>query len=230
MPISRHRADVADPTTVAQTPDRPSVVRTTGGTDADPAAGPDGLTTPTSERAGGRRRRSSTWRAFQIATVLAVWSISGRSAPVMAAPCWEPPVDAAVSDPYRRPPCKWCPGNRGIEFDTGPGEPVHAVAAGTVTFAGPVAGTWFVVVLHGDGLRTTYGNVTDLTVSAGSSVVGGMRIATTAGRLHFGVRDGDEYLDPTPFLGEWVGRPRLIPVDGSPPRPAPPPRLSCVSG
>ena len=47
------------------------------------------------------------------------------------------------------------------------------------------------------------------------------------GHLHFGLRDGDVYLDPAPYLGRLVGRPRLVPDDGTVARPAPPPRLRC---
>ena len=48
---------------------------------------------------------------------------------VHAAPCWRPPVAAPVADPFRKPPCAWCPGNRGIEYRTQEGAPVTAVAA-----------------------------------------------------------------------------------------------------
>ena len=47
------------------------------------------------------------------------------------------------------------------------------------------------------------------------------------GHLHLGVRQGDDYLDPEPMLGETVGVPRLVPTDGGPAAPAPPTTLRC---
>src|SRR5262245_2865597 len=67
-------------------------------------------------------------------------------------PCLNAPVRAPVIDPFRTPGCRWCAGNRGIEYGTTPGTLVRASAAGTVTFAGVVAGTRYVVVLHPSGL------------------------------------------------------------------------------
>lgn len=144
-----------------------------------------------------------------------------------AGSCWWPPVEAPVSDPYRPPDCRWCPGNRGIEYATPPGVAVVAVATGRVTFARAVAGTGYVVVRHGDGRRVTYGNVVAGAIDAGDLVIRGMSVGTTAGRLHFGLRLGDRYVDPAPFLGRPVFSPRLIPSNGSPAAPGRPPRLRC---
>lgn len=155
-------------------------------------------------------------------------------ATAFAAPCWAPPVAAPVADPYRAPLCHWCPGNRGIEYATGAGATVRAVAAGRVTFAGSVAGTVYVTVTHGNGWRASYGNLATRAVGPGDTVVAGMVLGTAAGRLHFGLREpadrGDAYLDPTPYLGEWRRRAWLIPTDGSPARPGPPPTLRCAGG
>ena len=155
------------------------------------------------------------------------------SAPALAAPCWPPPTEARVSDPYRPPGCAWCPGNRGIEYATPAGTQVRSVAAGTVTFAGDVAGAVYVVVEVANGWRLTYGNLAEREVDRGDTVVAGSMLGRTAGRLHLGLRDRveqgpDAYLDPTPYLGEWRRRPRLIPTDGSPGRAAPPPTLQCA--
>lgn len=170
-----------------------------------------------------------------LSTAIAV-AVAATAAPgaVGAAPCWPPPVDAAVSDPYRPPACPWCPGNRGIEYATSPGDPVRAAAAGTVTFAGPVAGVRYVVVEIAGGWRLTYGNVDDPRVAPGDRVVAGMTVGRAAGPFHLGLRDradagSDAYLDPTPYLGAWRHRVRLIPTDASAPRPAPAPTLVCPS-
>lgn len=149
-------------------------------------------------------------------------------APHMAAvACWSPPVPAAVAEPFRQPQCRWCPGNRGIEYATALGDPVRAVAAGTVTFAGSVAGTTYVVVGHADGLRVTYGNLLETGWQVGDTVVAGVVIGHAAGHLHLGVRHGDEYVDPAPMLGERVGVPRLVPTDGAAAPPAPASVLRC---
>ncbi|MFP5489044.1 MAG: hypothetical protein ACLGHQ_12150, partial [Acidimicrobiia bacterium] len=74
-----------------------------------------------------------------LAVALAGAVVSG-DARVVAATCWYPPVEANVRDPFRDPGCPWCPGNRGIEFATRPGQPGTAVAAGRGSFVGTVAG------------------------------------------------------------------------------------------
>lgn len=174
-------------------------------------------------------------RIRPIVPLVVFLAVVAAPASARAAPCWAPPVEAPVTDPFRAPACPWCPGNRGIEYGTPPGAAVRAVAAGTVTFAGDVAGTRYVVVELAGGWRVTYGNLADREVGRGDRVVAGQRLGTTAGRFHFGLRDraaagdppgDDAYLDPTPYLGEWRYRVRLIPVDGVP-RPSPPPTLVC---
>ncbi len=144
-----------------------------------------------------------------------------------ARPCWHPPVRAPVVDPFREPECRWCPGNRGIEYDTSPGRPVTAVATGRVTFAGSIAGTVYVVVRHGDDLRITYGNLSSTSYDVGDLVVRGVILGRSGGNLHFGVRQGERYVDPAPYLGRPVYRPRLIPDDRTRSTPASPPRLQC---
>jgi len=143
------------------------------------------------------------------------------------APCWAPPVDAPVTDPFRAPQCEWCPGNRGIEYGPTAGQVVSAVAAGSVVFAGTVVGTRYVVVAHDDGLRATYGRLRTVAVRKGATIRAGQRIGTTGTAFYFGLRRGDAIVDPTPLLGveEWPTR--LVPTDGSP-APAPSAaRLAC---
>lgn len=147
-----------------------------------------------------------------------------------AAPCWRPPVPAPVADPFRPPPCRWCAGNRGIEYATVPGTTVRAVAGGTVTFSGVVAGTRYVVVELPSGWRLTYGRLASSALRTGDRVVGEMTIGRAGGALFFGLRVDGRYRDPAPHLGTLAGRPRLVPADGTAPRPAPPPRLRCATG
>jgi len=145
-------------------------------------------------------------------------------------PCLRPPVEALVADPFRVPLCPWCPGNRGLEYDVPAGTVARAAAAGIVTFSGSVAGVIYVVVEHADGLRATYGRLAAAAVETGRRVAAGQVVGRSGEGLFFGLRRGDTYIDPAPLLGRLVERPRLVPTDGTAPRPAPPPVLACRAG
>ncbi|MFE1241733.1 murein hydrolase activator EnvC family protein [Streptomyces tendae] len=130
---------------------------------------------------------------------------------------WEPPAT-----PYG-------PGHRGVDLAAGGGAPVRAVAAGRVSFAGPVAGRGVVSVeLAGTGappLRTTYAPV-EATVRKGDEVAAGEVLGTVepagphcAPCLHWGLLRGEVYLDPLSLLPPWLlytGPSRLLPVLGVP--------------
>jgi murein DD-endopeptidase MepM/ murein hydrolase activator NlpD len=167
------------------------------------------------------------------AVLAALVAVLTGGVPAGAAGCWPPPVEAPVVDPFRQPACPWCPGNRGLEYDTRHGDAVRAVATGTVTFAGEVAGMTYLVVRLPDGQRVTYGNLAANRFAPGDVVLRGVTVGRAAGRLHLGVRtagrdgNGGEYVDPAPLMGSWYRRPRLIPVTADQPAPAPPPLLRC---
>jgi murein DD-endopeptidase MepM/ murein hydrolase activator NlpD len=85
---------------------------------------------------------------------------------------------------------------------------VLAAGAGTITFAGQIAGRGVVVVRHDDGLRTTYEPVTP-DVAAGQVVTRGTPIGTVQAGvphcalgpcLHWGALAADRYLDPLTLL------------------------------
>jgi murein DD-endopeptidase MepM/ murein hydrolase activator NlpD len=139
---------------------------------------------------------------------------------VLVTTCFLPPVDGPVVEPFDAPACRWCPGHRGLTFAVADGDPVRAVAAGTVTFSGMVAGTAYVVVLLADGQRVTYGELRERLVAEGEQVVAGQVVATATTHLHLGLRLGDRYIDPAPFLGVPGRHPRLVPPAGAPRRPA----------
>jgi murein DD-endopeptidase MepM/ murein hydrolase activator NlpD len=153
------------------------------------------------------------------------------ASPVAAAPCWTPPVDGPVVEPYRAPACTYCPGHRGIDFSSRPGQAVRAVAAGLVSFAGSVVGTRYVVVDHGDGLRATYGRLATVRVRRGSPIAAGDVIGTTTDTLYFGLRRGvapdDDPVDPTSMLGIRRYPARLVPTDGTRAPSPGPGRLVC---
>ena len=141
--------------------------------------------------------------------------------------CYVPPVDAPIIDPFRQPPCEQCAGNRGLEYATSVGTPVRAIARGTVSFSGVVAGTRYIVVDQPDGYRATYGRLGAAFVGIGAQVSAGSVVGTTTAGFYFGLRVGETYVDPAPMLGTYRYRPRLVPTDGSARRPAPPPTLEC---
>ncbi|GHJ13374.1 hypothetical protein TPA0908_13690 [Micromonospora sp. AKA38] len=123
------------------------------------------------------------------------------------------------------PPEPWLPGHRGVDLVATPGAEVRAAGAGTVLFAGAVAGRPVLTVGHGDGLRTTYEPVRSR-LAAGTRVDAGTPVGellaghpgcAAAACLHWGLRHGDDYLDPLALLG--LGRVRLLPLDPTPANP-----------
>jgi murein DD-endopeptidase MepM/ murein hydrolase activator NlpD len=137
---------------------------------------------------------------------------AAQTAPPPGSVEYRPPVDAPVVDPFRPPATPYGPGNRGVDLATREGEPVAASAPGEVVFAGPVAGTLHVVVLHADGLRTSYSFLRTVEVRTGARVDAGDRVGTAATVLHVGVRAGDAYLDPTALWGDGY-EVRLVPLE-----------------
>lgn len=144
------------------------------------------------------------------------------------AQCLPPPVDVPIAIGFSQPACDYCAGHRGLEYHPPPGVAVRAVLGGVVSFAGRVAGTLYVVVAQPDGSRATYGMLLTRVVGEGDGVDAGQVVGYSSARLYFGLRDpAGDYLDPTGMLGRWVGRPRLVPLDGVRARRAPPPTLEC---
>ena len=133
---------------------------------------------------------------------------------------WTAPVvgPVLVLQPFDPPQEPWLPGHRGVDLDADVGDPVLAAGAGTVTWAAPIAGRGVVVVLHEDGRRTTYEPV-DPSVSVGDAVEAGDPLGVIApgvghcggvpSCLHWGLRRGEDYLDPMLLLRR--GRPVLLP-------------------
>jgi murein DD-endopeptidase MepM/ murein hydrolase activator NlpD len=125
----------------------------------------------------------------------------------------------AVTRPFTPPPTAYTAGHRGVDLAGGAGQPVLAVGAGVVAFAGLVAGRPVVSVDHPDGLRTTYEPVQP-GVAAGQVVARGSPLGVlVAGHpgcpveacLHWGLRRGSAYLDPLSLL--QLPRVRLLPWD-----------------
>src|SRR5438067_3917789 len=137
---------------------------------------------------------------------------AGLAPPAAADAAYRPPVDAPVADVFRPPPQPWAAGNRGLDYATRPGQEVRAAADGEVVFAGPVAGTLHVVVLHPDGVRTSYSFLASLRVQRGDHVRQGEVVGTAGGQpFHFGARVGDAYVDPALLFGGGPPGVHLVP-------------------
>ncbi|MEO6122477.1 MAG: peptidoglycan DD-metalloendopeptidase family protein [Ilumatobacteraceae bacterium] len=142
--------------------------------------------------------------------------------------CYLAPVDARVAVPFEAPACNYCPGHRGQEYDVARDTPVRAAAAGVATFVGIVVGVRYVVVAHDDGIRATYGMLSDADVILGERVVAGQLVGWSSTRLYFGLKASDDTpLDPSLFVAVATRRPRLVPTDGSTSRPAAQRARSC---
>lgn len=141
----------------------------------------------------------------------------------------QPPLPGAVLRGFVVGEQNWEPGHRGVDLAGAPGDPVMAAAAGRISWSGVIAGVPMVTVQHPDGIRTTYQPVLALAlvddqVSAGQ-VIGTLQAGhcLESACLHWGVRDGDRYLDPLAWLGGWQdAEVRLLPRSAQP-RQLPPP-------
>ncbi|MEO5679721.1 MAG: peptidoglycan DD-metalloendopeptidase family protein [Acidimicrobiales bacterium] len=158
-------------------------------------------------------RTRAVLAASVAALLLAAPAPAAGADPVPAQPVrYQPPVTGPVIDPFRPPATPYGPGNRGIDYATTPGEPVAAPADGEVTFAGAVGGQLHVVILHGDGIRTSLSFLAAVLVARGQRVVAGQPVGRARGSLHLGARRGEIYLDPATLFSDGAGgRSALVP-------------------
>jgi murein DD-endopeptidase MepM/ murein hydrolase activator NlpD len=152
--------------------------------------------------------------ALILPVVLAAGPAASDADPVGVWPLFPEPEVVRDFDP---PDSPYGAGHRGVDLLGSPGQTVHAALAGTVTYAGLLAGRGVVVVDHG-ATRTTYEPVS-ATVAVGQSVAGGSPLGTleTSGShcfprtcLHWGWIAGETYLDPLRLVG--LGPVRLLPL------------------
>lgn len=192
--------------------------------------------------ASGRGARSRGLRGLRcpgtrrVRVLVAAATLGGVLVPMLVGPtalrsaaaaqaAWRWPVDGPVVRAFQPPDSTYGPGHRGVDLAAAPGSPVRAAGAGTVVFSGEVAGGLHVVVEHRGGLRTSYSYLLDTAVAVGMRVDTGAIIgragggdpggAHPVGVVHFGLRVGDRYVDPSRLfqprdLHELV---RLVPVE-----------------
>ena len=139
------------------------------------------------------------------------------AAPAQGAGTWPLSPTPEVVAGFDPPETRYAAGHRGVDLLGSTGQPVRAALAGTVTFAGRLAGRGVVVVAHGP-TRTTYEPVT-ASVGVGDLVASGQRIGSLElfgshcwprSCLHWGLVEGDTYLDPLTLVG--AGPVRLLPL------------------
>ena len=130
----------------------------------------------------------------------------------------------AVLRTFDAPAPAWNRGHRGVDLAGTPGQPVYAAGAGTVVYAGMLAGRQVVSVAHPGGLHTSYEPV-QAGVRVGQLLSGGTGIGEllaghpgcpVAACLHWGAMWGPaaraDYVDP---LGLLASTPiRLKPLNG----------------
>lgn len=174
--------------------------------------------------------------------VIAALAAAATAASGLGAQNWTWPVDDPAPQVVREfhPPVEpWSAGHRGIDLAASPGATVRAAGAGTVSYAGLIAGVGVVTVSHG-AVRTTYQPVVPR-VSVGQAVEVGdvLGVLTSPGShcapdacLHWGLIQGASYLDPLRLVS-GAGPPRLLPLGDDalrPPLPRPAPATGVVSG
>ncbi|GAA3644135.1 hypothetical protein GCM10022267_33360 [Lentzea roselyniae] len=132
---------------------------------------------------------------------------------------WPLPPPHPVVRAFQAPASPFGPGHRGVDLAAPAGTAVLAAGDGVVVYAGAVAARTLVSVQHRNGLRTTYEPVAP-NVAAGRQVRRGEVIGhlqeghCPSPCLHWGVRRGDEYLDPLRLVVQ--GRVRLLPLNAPP--------------
>lgn len=129
------------------------------------------------------------------------------------------PVDAPVVRPFEAPD-PYGPGHRGVDLDAAPGTVVRAAERGRVRHAARVAGIVWVSIDHEDGVRTSYGPLDAVRVTAGDEIARGAILGHVAGGdhgdaerdggLHLGAQRDGEYLDPMRLPGIGVPLPTLV--------------------
>jgi len=91
--------------------------------------------------------------------------------------------------------------SNGIVLGCTPGTPVKAVAAGRVSYAEEFM-TYgnLVIVDHGGGSFSLYGNLQDIAVAVGQSVADGDTVGQARSSLYFELRKQNSPVDPEPYL------------------------------
>lgn len=119
---------------------------------------------------------------------------------------------ASLTRAFDGPAPNWQRGHRGVDLAGTPGQPVYAAGAGTVVFAGSLAGRPVVSIQHDGGLRTSYEPVEPAvrvgqrvgTANGVGRLLAGHPGCPAAACLHWGAMWGPaqraDYVDPLGLL------------------------------
>lgn len=128
---------------------------------------------------------------------------------ISANPIRLPVDDPQVEQQFERPINPWAPGHRGVDLVAEQGTVILSPQAGTVSFAGKVAGKDVVSVRHRGGVTSTFEPaVTELSV--GDTISRRQPVGIVEGSsdhcedrcLHWGLKRGTaDYLDPQQYAG-----------------------------
>ncbi len=155
----------------------------------------------------------------------AIVSAYGAARAGPAAGAWRWPLDPKPAllrafDPPARP---WLSGHRGVDLAAGSDSAaVLAPAAGTISFAGTVVDRPVLTVDHGNGYRSSFEPIVSslrpgMAVAAGDVL--GRSLPGHCGGIpcvHWGVRLGDEYVNPLAFVADLRPSILLPPLDPAP--------------
>lgn len=169
-------------------------------------------------------RNTRLMRSVMVAAIAGVALLVGPAvtgqAPQPAARVWlAAPVPLDLARPFDGPAEPWLPGHRGVDLHAQVNQTVVSPGSGVVTFAGTVVDRSVVVVQHPNGLRSSLEPV-DALVGVGDAVEPGQAIGTLQdvpghcaphACVHWGVRRGDDYVDPLDVLTGF-GPIRLLPL------------------
>ncbi|WP_243179630.1 M23 family metallopeptidase [Arthrobacter humicola] len=154
---------------------------------------------------------------------------SGRASP-RAGPvppsAWSWPLSPrpAVLRAFDPPAKPWLSGHRGVDLEAPfDGVPLKSPAAGTVSFVGTVVDRPVITIDHGNGLRSSFEPVAS-SLRAGSAVAEGDVLGQVqTGHcgpappcLHWGVRRGEDYVNPLAFVMDLRPSVLLPPLNPGP--------------
>ena len=134
---------------------------------------------------------------------------SGTQYAAPPAPSWSWPLAPRppVLRPFDPPDKPWLSGHRGVDLKAASdGGPVTSPESGTVSFVGVVVDRPVITVDHGNGLRSSFEPVRSSLAQGDAVAKGDVLGALVTGHcgatpcVHWGVRRGDEYLNPLEFV------------------------------
>lgn len=139
--------------------------------------------------------------------------LTTAAAPLPAILAWAWPLSGKpqLVRAFDQPAQPWLSGHRGVDLLAPQGSSVVAPTDGIVSFSGVVVDRPVLTIIVADGLRLSFEPVLS-ELRAGDAVLRGQHVGVLAGPthcrdpalggscLHWGVRRGDDYLNPLQFI------------------------------